>query len=550
MFMRCLRDEDDIQLKIFTKRDQLILGLIVFLGAILRIAYQFHRPFAGDEIGTLLFMQKDPDYLLSHYGSWLTMNCFILLEKWIGSISHLNSWALTIPSLAASIAAIPLTALLARQLCNSRVALIAATLIAFNPYLLLYAPVIRAYSLLVAFALLSILALLAWSRKRTFKNGALFAATALVLLLLHLMSVYIMAFLGLLVVLDGVEHLRQGKPLAGWLKSTVSLLVPLAIVGLLVIAVYWRIYPGIKTMNTKWTGPAPTSVDYLPFVFRLYFTSGYEVLISIFFLALGLWDIIREKKPVLIFGLLLVIPICAMSWQGVAHYPWAFGRFLIFSLPILLIFMAEGVEKMLALLPGWLRTSSPWLALALSLLVIASWSPRVMRIFARKSDYPWLGVEQELSKLPKDTVIVAEDNDNLVLQALALKTGQPIQFLSDYVATAKDDGPVTLVYIDSISKIKTRTRHSHRRNIQILTYHADNKQQLLTQMYADLQASTKGQETEDLRTHYEALAALSMALGKPADETKSYLTEATVCGELEPQKIYDPHHLINHEDRP
>ncbi len=67
---------------------------------------------------------------------------------------------------------IPLTASLALKLTGStRTALLAATLTAFNPYLVMLGPTIRAYSLLAAFSLLAINEFFHWSQWPGWRNG-------------------------------------------------------------------------------------------------------------------------------------------------------------------------------------------------------------------------------------------------------------------------------------------------------------------------------------------------------------------------------------------
>ena len=77
-------------------------------------------------------------------------------------------------------------------------ALIAASLVAFNPYLLSWGPAIRAYSLLVALSLLAINEFFHWYQQRDWWSGVRCAAVVLLLLLAHLNGVYTVAFLILL----------------------------------------------------------------------------------------------------------------------------------------------------------------------------------------------------------------------------------------------------------------------------------------------------------------------------------------------------------------
>jgi uncharacterized membrane protein len=126
----------------------------------------------------------------------------------VASLCGAADWRLTLLPMATAVATIPLTASLALKFTGSaRTALIAASLAAFNPYLVMWGPVIRAYSLLVAFSLLTIVGFFAWYGRRTWWGGTRCAAAALLLLLAHLNGVYTVAFPILLL---GVETISVG----------------------------------------------------------------------------------------------------------------------------------------------------------------------------------------------------------------------------------------------------------------------------------------------------------------------------------------------------
>ena len=116
--------------------------------------------------------KKSSAYILTHFSTWLSMNYFILVERWISRLCGATDWRLTILPLTAAIAIIPLTASVALKFTgSSRTALIAAGLAAFNPYLVMWGPVIRSYSLLVAFSLLAINEFFTWYSRRDWWSG-------------------------------------------------------------------------------------------------------------------------------------------------------------------------------------------------------------------------------------------------------------------------------------------------------------------------------------------------------------------------------------------
>ncbi len=144
---------------------------ITLAGAALRIALAWGRPRLGDEVGTLLNLRMDAGYLLTHFSGWLTMNYFILAEKGVARLSGSEGWPLEDAAHAGGIATIPLTASLARRLGGGRLALTAAALTAFNPYLVRFSPVLRAYAPLAALAVWAVDRFFAWRERRTWRAG-------------------------------------------------------------------------------------------------------------------------------------------------------------------------------------------------------------------------------------------------------------------------------------------------------------------------------------------------------------------------------------------
>src|SRR5581483_932944 len=118
-------------------------------------------------------------------------NYFILLEKGIAWLGGGKDWRLTLLPMAAAIAIIPLTASVALKFTGSRrTALIAAGLVAFNPYLVMWGVMIRAYSLLVALSLLAINEFFGWYQNQGWRRGIRVAGTVLLLVLTHLNGLY------------------------------------------------------------------------------------------------------------------------------------------------------------------------------------------------------------------------------------------------------------------------------------------------------------------------------------------------------------------------
>jgi hypothetical protein len=385
-----------------SRGERLLLGVICLCSLILLVALQHGRIFLGDEIGTLRYLKQTPSYILTHFRIWLTMNYFILVEKGVASLCGATDWRLTLLPIGAAIAVIPLTASLALKLTGStRTALVAATLAAFNPYLVMLGPTIRAYSLLAAFSLLAINEFFHWSQWPGWRNGVRCAAAVLFLLLTHLQAIYIVAFLVLLLIVQSLSGIRR------FLWESRTLLIPLGGVAIIVGLAYWRLLPDMARVNKEWGGgyTPPTSLGYIPRVYTIYMGNSYAAFLSVLLLSAGCWSAARDKQPLLLLcGAIIVGPIL-MSLQGIALDAGGFARYLIFSLPLLLILIAEGVD--------WItrHIRVRWAAIAawgLTVLIVACWTPCIHAQFLHQTRWPFAEVAGFLrARMQKDDVIVA-----------------------------------------------------------------------------------------------------------------------------------------------
>ncbi|HEY2680999.1 MAG TPA: hypothetical protein VGI59_06720, partial [Candidatus Udaeobacter sp.] len=369
---------------------------------ILFVALQQGRIFLGDEIGTLRYLKQTPTYILTHFRIWLTMNYFILAEKGVASLCGATDWRLTILPIGAAIAVIPLTASLALKLTGStRTALLAASLAAFNPYLVMLGPTIRAYSLFAAFSLLALNEFFHWSQWPGWRNGVRCAAAVLFLLLTHLQGIYVVAFLVLLLIVQSLSGIRR------FFWESRTLLIPLGGVAIIVGLAYWRLLPDMARVNKEWGGgyTPPTSLGYIPRVFTMYMGNSYAAFLSLLLLSAGCWSAARDKQPLLLLcGAIIVGPIL-MSLQGIAIDAGGFARYLIFSLPLLLIIIAEGID--------WItrHIRVRWAAIAawgLTVLIVACWTPCIHAQFLHQTRWPFAEVAGFLrAQTQKDDVIVA-----------------------------------------------------------------------------------------------------------------------------------------------
>ena len=105
-------------IKGFSRNEKWVLLFVTAVGAIIRIVFLHNKPFVNDEVGTLIYIEKDVPYLLSHFATWLSMNYFLVVEKFIAGLFGKSPFSLGFISLAAGIGTIPLTAFLAVEISS------------------------------------------------------------------------------------------------------------------------------------------------------------------------------------------------------------------------------------------------------------------------------------------------------------------------------------------------------------------------------------------------------------------------------------------------
>jgi hypothetical protein len=536
----------DLSLRHLSRRERVALGAICLCTLALLAALQYGRVFLGDEIGTLRYLKRTPSYILTHFGTWLSMNYFILVEKGVAWLCGAADWRLTLLPMAAAVAIIPLTASVALKFTGStRTALIAASLTAFNPYLVYWGPAIRSYSLLVAFSLLTIIGFFDWYSQRTWWSGARCAAVVLLLLLAHLNGVYTVAFLILLLSVETISAGWSGGRKFLWESRT--LLIPLAAAAVVLGAAYWRLLPDIAKVNREWgTDTPPTSMAYLPQLFTTYMGVGYVAWLSVFFLIAGWWSAVREKRALLLLCGGIILGPVLMSLQGVSIQTHAFIRYLIFSLPWLLILMAEGID--------WLarhvriRGGTAIAAWSLTTLIVVCWTPSIRGQFLAKKQWPYARVAKFLhTHMQKNDVIVAGWGLGFTLSQFFDHPENRIMLPDKYVSKVANrlDVPVPgrVFYVTGPATLNGRKAHvRHFGQAEVTTYSGKTARERLQEWREDLLHRTAGRVYAPFQNDYQLLALLEERLpsGQSADHWRSL---AERCRAEDPAARGVPRHL-------
>lgn len=503
----------------FSKREKLYLTLIIFLGTAIRILYQHNRAFLDDEIGTIIYLGRDIHYLLSHFTTWLTMNYFIIIEKPFARLFGTGIFSLGFLPLLAGILAIPLTAYLAIRFTSSKASMIAAILVAFNPYLIKFSGTVRSYSILVALSLLSIILFFKWREGRNYKNGLLFAFSCYLMILAHPNGIFILTFILFLLALETIVRYRERD----FFQTSRTLLIPLLIIIILICISYLKIFPEMLRDGAKWHDIPPTSINYIPYTFTEYFSSGFLAWITLLFLLTGILGIFKNSRPLLILLPGIFIPIIIISAQGLSHFPWAYSRFLIPILPLLIIFITEGI---IYITKYFTPENTTFLTIALITVLILSWGPQLINIFSTKTDFPWhIAADFIKSQYNQgDRILCCDWLDQFHLKPYLSETEYITAHLIDYDQNddQKNTNNKILLVTSSAKQIKTDYLKHIFGKIQIAIYPCLDNHIIYRIRNDILDSISQGEIDPDLTPLYRCIFELNKKLGINKDTFKYY----------------------------
>jgi hypothetical protein len=349
------------------------------------------------------------------------MNYFLVLEKCAADIFGATPVALTALPFAFGVATIPLTALVARSLIASGPSLAAALLAALNPWLLHQSLNIRSYSMLAALSLVVVLAFLRWTQRPGYRAGSWFGAGALLAVLMHPNGVYPVISIAVVVTAALLQEMRRGRAGARIaLRSAASLAIPTSLAGLVSIVAYAPILSQMRKVGAPFHDLPPTELHYLSYVWAQYFARGFWGWPAAALFVFGLWRAVARCSNVRLLLPVVLLAPALLSLQGVSHYPWGYSRYLVFTLPLVLILIGFGI--------GELRESPRW-SLLLAALLAATWTPGVAELFAQKADYPWDAVREYIdsSDLEGRAVITLDTPTHIHLRPLSFaESGAPV----------------------------------------------------------------------------------------------------------------------------
>jgi uncharacterized membrane protein len=501
----------------FSKYESGYLVCLTIVGATIRILYHYNRPFVGDEVGTLIYMDKDSLYLLSHFESWLTMNYFILLEKFMAYCAGYNHVSLTLMPLIAGIITIPLTYMLSCRVSSKHVAIIAATLVTFNPYLIDFSGIIRAYSILTALSIIVLILFFKWYVHRTFTNGVYVALACYFLMLSHLNGAYTVCYVLLITGVDWILSFKKRQR-----SHMTTLLCPLVIALLLVAISYVNIYPAISIWGLPWHDVPPTSIAYVPYVFSQYFGDGYYGWLSAVLLISALFVTYKYDMPLLKLCPYLILPVILISIQGLSHFPWAYARFIIFVVPVYIIYMSEGIHVYASSVVRLTNVVSTILVIGL----IVTWIPGFQKMLSNKHEYPWNQVSKYITTEYNDNDIILYGSWSIShnLYPYFARSSYASTLLTEYSEEEHDKNKTGKVFLVTSKPLVTSNYLiTQFGSLQVIVYPKEAYRKTMLRITEDLANSIKpGALSPEFTEHYRNIWELKRKVHHEDDYCKYY----------------------------
>jgi hypothetical protein len=505
-----------------SSRQKALLGAITVLAIAVRISFQSGRSFWGDEAGTLMFIQRDPWFILSNFEPWLTMNYFLLAEKLIADfICAAPSCLVALPMLA-SIATVPAVAALALKVSGPRTAMATSFLVAVNPYLVDFGVKIRSYSLLVLFCVLGLNAFLRWTATLSTRSAVSCAAFFLLACLSHPTGAYAAATVAVLWIGRVLRARSKGTAARTyWIFGAAGV-----VAAAVMIAAYVPILDNIRATRGRAASDLPIAFINLPAVAGAYFGPGYLAILSIALIAGGVVLAVTTRPALRVPAVAALLPFVLLVAQRFSHYPWAQARFVIFVLPPLLILMAAAIT--------WLGTRPTFPAgttVVLVALAALSWLPNWQTILGKKADNRWSEVADYIVRhSPQGTAVVAVDLDRIFMTpyffdvhgAAPFYGGLAPNALGDpeWLKTLTEPRPAALVV--SGSAITTTLPTESFGRIRVVLYPAATGLDHVQSIRADLTRTVATRIDAELVNHYMIL----MLADRAANESSGALRHA------------------------
>jgi mannosyltransferase len=338
--------------------DRLIIPILLILSAAVRLLRLDAQGLWFDETYTVFVAGQTPErmmqYLITdgvhpplYYG---------VMAAWIRLFGD-SVWSLRLPSVGFGVLTVWVTGLLARRMAGEWEARLAAFLAAFSPFLIWYSQDARMYALECLVAVAAVYCFWNFLQKSNAASVTGLILSHAVLYGTHYFGAFIFIAEGLFLVLYWRKYIRRWLP---FLAAQTIALAPLVYwVSLLLqrdngsFGIGWIPRPG-------WTDPLLTVLNFLTAGGGGWsFTAVVSGAVMVFLLGAALY---RARNPETVgFAVFwLVIPI-GMAWAVSQQLPVYIDRYLILSLPALVLLLAFGTRA----LSGWRTAAVALLAAAM-----------------------------------------------------------------------------------------------------------------------------------------------------------------------------------------
>jgi hypothetical protein len=398
----------------------------------IRLLLAAHRPYTGDECGTMMYLCTSPWYILTHFQCWLTMNWHVLLTQLVAQCFGEGLVAMRCMSVLAGVGAIPLAVLIARRMVPGMPWIIPATLIACNPYLIEFSATVRVYALFTFLALLLWFFFLRWRELPNRLNGLWLSAACLLIIMFNLNGVFVFSWLVAAFVMEAAVAYarpeRRAQFTQGCKRLLPSLMIAMAGAGLY----YFQLLDNIRQYSVEWISRPFSSVSYLPDMFVLYAGSPSMAWLLLALLVTGLIRLARMNvHGCLLMLAWIVLPIAAASILGYAFNFWDFARFFIFLVPAILTGASLGIQAIAALLGPQVRRCAMG---AMLCGIVLAWVPLILQFFEKDETIPYHKVYAHIMQQAQDgDTIVALEPLAALHMAPYLRCEQRLSILDQFV---------------------------------------------------------------------------------------------------------------------
>lgn len=351
----------------------IVLGLIIALAAVLRVAHLGAKSIWADEAFSIL-MAKLPWSDFWRMTTTTEANMFfyyVLLRAWLRFGDP--AWWVRLLSALTAVAVVPIVYWIAREVLSPRAGVIAALLLSINVFHIRYSQEARSYSLVVLLVTFSFLAFFRSFKESEHLWGRLYVLSTALALYAHFFAA--LALLAQLVALVAIPGPR---------RFATRQLARLCLVFILASPLLWFVLSRNRG-QLDWIQPIRLKDVYH---FLLYITgSGLKFGIALVAILAGFktwvsrlrtqqWDMKAWSFLVLI--LWLALPVCVTMAVSIWKPIYA-PRFLIFCVPAALLLIADGLAQI----------NHPWIRYVLVMLLVAGAVGPIRSYYAEPGQQDW-----------------------------------------------------------------------------------------------------------------------------------------------------------------